>query len=90
MEHPEHFISPQPHKLGCSGEAGGSGQQETFSHSRQVTQVEDVVKAGWGGWQLLYDVVVQVQSQACQASSHTCLQHTQRCKQQACQCEGGS
>ena len=62
MEHPEHFIPPQPHKLGGSGEAGRAGQQEALSHSRQVTQVEDVVEAGWSGGQLLNDVVVQIQS----------------------------
>ena len=75
MEHPEHFISPQSYKLGGGGEAGRGSQQEALSHSGQVTQVEDVVEAGWSGGQLLYDVVVQIQSQTCQASSRTCLQH---------------
>lgn len=74
MKHPEHFISPQPHKLGGSGKAGRASQQEAFSHSRQVTQVENVVEAGWSGGQLLYDVVVQIQSQACQTSSRACFQ----------------
>lgn len=58
MENPEHFVSPQSHKLRGSSEASGAGQQETFGHSRQVTQVEDVVEAGGCGRQLLYDVIV--------------------------------
>lgn len=75
MEHPEHFVSPQSYKLGGGGEAGRGSQQEALSHSGQVTQVEDVVEAGGSGGQLLYDVVVQIQSQACQASCRACFQH---------------
>ncbi len=71
MEHSEDFIPPEAHKLGSCGEAGGAGQEQPFSHPGQVSQVEDVVEARWRGWQLLYDVGVQVQGQPCQASSST-------------------
>lgn len=71
MEHSEDFIPPEAHELGSCGEAGGAGQEQPFSHPGQVPQVEDVMEAGWRGWQLLYDVGVQVQGQPCQASSST-------------------
>lgn len=71
MEHSEDFIPPEAHKLGSCCEAGGAGQEQPFSHPGQVSQVENVVKARWCGWQLLYDVGVQIQGQACQASSST-------------------
>ena len=89
MEYPEHFVSPQSHKLGGGGEAGRASQQEALSHSGQVTQVEDVVEAGWSGGQLLYDVVVQIQSQACQISGCTCFQQIvcrEKCSVQGHEC----
>lgn len=93
MEHSEHFVSPQPYKLGGGGEAGRASQQEALGHSRQVTQVEDVVEAGWSRGQLLYDVVIQIQSQACQTSSHACLQQIaccEKCSEQGLECRHSS
>lgn len=72
MEHPEDFVSPQTHKLRCSAEVGRLGQEKPLSHSGQVSQVEDVMEAGGGGRQLLNDVGVELQGQACQLPGSSC------------------
>ena len=49
----------------------GVGEDQPVKDSREIAQVEDVVKLGWGGRQVLHDVCVKCQSAACQPVTHS-------------------
>ena len=72
MEDSQHFIPPKPHELGRGGEVGRGCKQQALCDSRQIPKVEDVMEAGGCWWQLLNDIVVQVQGHASQATSSSC------------------
>mmetsp|Transcript_10031 Transcript_10031/g.27325 ORF Transcript_10031/g.27325 Transcript_10031/m.27325 type:complete len:262 (-) Transcript_10031:1586-2371(-) len=59
MEHAQRLIAPQAQELLGVGELVGGGEQQALIHSRNVSQVEDVVEARGCGRQLLTDEVVQ-------------------------------
>lgn len=51
---PHGLIAPQAQEQLWSGEAVRRGETQTIVDARQVTQVEDVVELGGGGWQVFH------------------------------------
>ena len=54
IEHPIDLVSPQSHELVPISHVRGGDQQDTTYHTREVSQVEDVVGLGGGGQEVGY------------------------------------
>ena len=72
VKHPEHLIAPKPDKLGDSGKVVWCGQQQALGDPGEIAQVENVVKAGGGGWQLVDNVGVELQENICKGARNAC------------------